>query len=645
MNKMKLATDSLTEKNLLKKLMDGTATETGQSFFRALVKNLAQALGTHGAWVTEYLPDKKHLRAMAFWLGSSYVDHYEYDIAGTPCEPTIKKRTLQHIPDNVVKLFPADPDLPKVGAVSYMGFPLLDPENNILGNLAVLDTQPMPESFRNQAVFRIFAARATAELLRIHAEADIRAREEKLNGIFNGAMDAILEMDHEFNIIMINPAAEKFFSCHRDHVLGQSFMQFIAPEDSLRFKNIVRSLKSYPRNKRNIWVPQGLVALTTDKRKIAAEATLSRISVASTPCYVLILRDVNERYEARRKIESLRGEAAYLKDEIRSLTNLGDIIGESRPFQETLNLVADVSPTDSTVLIYGETGTGKELIARAIHAASLRKDRPLIIVNCAAIPDSLIESEFFGHEKGAFTGASQHRQGRFALANKGTIFLDEIGELNRDLQAKLLRVLQEGEFSPVGSSRVLKTDVRVIAATNRNLSQAVQSGNFRADLYYRLNVFPINIPPLRERGDDIRLLAEHAVQKFSTRMAIKIDPLSIECVERLKAYNWPGNVRELQNIIERGVITAQGGRLNLERSLPDNISRSSSDTSALPSGNDGRSIMTIQQILRFERENLLLALEKTNWRVAGNNGAAKLLGIPPSTLQSKMKSLGIKRPH
>ena len=642
---MKSPVDARDEKNLLKTLMDGTAAETGQSFFQALVKNLAQALGTHGAWVTEYLVDKQRLRAMAFWLGSSYVDHYEYEIAGTPCEPTIKKKTFQHIPNNVVKLFPADPDLPKVGAVSYMGFPLLDQKRRILGNLAVLDNQPMPESFRSQAVFRIFASRATAELLRIRAEADIRTREEKLNGIFKGAMDAIVELDEAFNIIMINPAGERIFRCHRDHVLGQPFMQFITSEDSHRLKNIVRRLKARPQNERHFWVPQGLVALTANREKIAAEATLSQITIANKHGYVLILRDVNERYEAQEIIESLQVEAAYLKDEIRSLTNLGSIIGESPPFRETLNLVADVSPTDSTVLIYGETGTGKEMIARAIHAASLRKDRPLIVVNCAAIPESLMESEFFGHEKGAFTGASQQREGRFALANKGTIFLDEIGELSKDLQAKLLRVLQEGEFSPVGSSRTIKTDIRVIAATNRNLSQAVQNGEFRADLYYRLNVFPINIPPLRERGDDIRLLAEHTVQKFSKRMGVKIDPLGIKCIEQMKAYHWPGNVRELQNIIERGVITAKGGQLDLELALPTIVSGSTSDFSSLRSQNDSRTIMTSKQIQRLERENLLLALEKTNWRVAGNNGAAKLLGIPPSTLQSKMKSLGINRPR
>jgi len=306
--------------------------------------------------------------------------------------------------------------------------------------------------------------------------------------------------------------------------------------------------------------------------------------------------------------------------------------------------VAEVAPTDSTVLIYGETGTGKEIIARAIHGSSLRKDRPLITVNCAAIPETLMESEFFGHEKGAFTGATQRREGRFSLADGGTIFLDEVGELNKELQAKLLRVLQEGEFNPVGSSRTRRTDVRVIAATNRDLSMAVQEEKFRTDLYYRLNVFPINVPPLKQRGDDIRLLAEHFVSKFSTRMGRRIDPLGIDCIERLKTYDWPGNVRELQNVIERGVITARQGCLNLDHALPDRIQPDSIEIPTL-SEDSVKTVRTVRQLQQLERENLMLALEKSQWRVAGKKGAAQLVGMPPSTFQSRMKALEIKRPH
>ena len=641
---METNNDILDENDLLQRISDGTAAETGSRFFRAVVKNLSQALGTCGAWITEYLAEARRLRALAFWMDSDFVDHYEYDITGTPCDASLINKTFLHIPANVVELFPGDPDLAEFGAVSYMGFPLLDPDDNVLGNIAVVDTKPMPESYRNLALFRIFAARATAELLRLRAEAEIRTREEKLAGLFNGAMDAIVELDRDFNIMMVNPAGENIFGCKRDQCLGRSFGQFLTSKDIDRLHQIIRKMQHQPRVKRSVWVPDGLMVLNTDKKIIPAEATISQIEINSNPCYVLILRDVNERHEAQKMIESLRDETEYLKDEIQSLYNLGEIIGESKPFRKTLQLVAEVAPTDSTVLIYGETGTGKELIARAIHAAGLRKDRPLITVNCAAIPETLMESEFFGHEKGAFTGATQRREGRFSLADGGTIFLDEVGELNKELQAKLLRVLQEGEFNPVGSSRTRQTDVRVIAATNRDLSIAVQKGKFRTDLYYRLHVFPINIPPLKQRGDDIRLLAEHFVAKFSTRMGRRIDPLSVDCIERLKAYDWPGNVRELQNVIERGVITARQGRLNLDHAMPDRI-KSENIEIPKPSENSVKAVRTVRQFQQLERQNLMLALEKSQWRVAGKQGAAQLVGMPPSTFQSRMKALGIKRPH
>jgi PAS domain S-box-containing protein len=631
-----------TDDSLLQTIMDGTASETGSRFFRALVKNLSQALGTHGAWVTEYQAESRQLHALAFWLGDDYVEHYEYDITGTPCEPVIRKKTYQHIPDKVVELFPSDPDLTGLGAVSYMGFPLLDTGQTVLGNLAVLDTRPMPESFRNLALFRIFAARATAELLRLRAESEIRAHERKLSGLFNGAMDAIIEIDRDLKVTMMNPSAEKLFGCGQDRCIGKSFNDLLAPEDTNQMHKMIGELASNPSGHQNLWVPEGLLARTLQGRSFPAEATLSQIEINESPCYVLILRDVNDRYEAQKTIESLRGETQYLKDEIQAIYNLGNIIGKSTAFRQTLQLVAEVAPTDSTVLISGETGTGKELIARAIHAASLRKDRPLITVNCAAIPDALMESEFFGHEKGAFTGATQRREGRFALADGGTIFLDEVGELNMELQAKLLRILQEGDFSPVGSSRSHRVDVRVIAATNRDLSTALIEGTFRTDLYYRLNVFPITVPPLRERENDVSLLATHFVVEFASRLGRRIDPLGPDVTDRLKAYDWPGNVRELQNVIERAVITTRRGQLNLSLALPSFASERPYGKSDSPD-NGNQPILTVSQLQELERENLLLALDATQWRVSGKNGAAQLLGIPPSTLQSRMKAMGIKR--
>ena len=370
---------------------------------------------------------------------------------------------------------------------------------------------------------------------------------------------------------------------------------------------------------------------------------MSRFEMEREPMYVLILRNVNERLAAEQKIRSLSQEAEYLREEIKHLHNFDEIIGHSEPVTRMLHDVERVAETDVNVLISGETGTGKELVARAIHSTSQRHAKPLIKVNCAAIPAALIESEFFGHEQGAFTGATRKRIGRFALADGGTIFLDEIGELSVDLQVKLLRVLQEGEFEPVGSSQTRKVDVRVIAATNRNLLQAVNNGIFREDLYYRLNVFPVEVPPLRDRGNDIELLAHFFAEKFAKRIGRPIESLSPEGIQRLNAYSWPGNIRELQNVIERAVITSQEGRLDLDRALP----RTTQETTnrEMPFQEEAvKNIRTIKELKKIERQNLVLALKACKWRVAGKNGAARRLGIPPSTLSSRMKAFGIKRP-
>jgi transcriptional regulator with GAF, ATPase, and Fis domain len=297
-----------------------------------------------------------------------------------------------------------------------------------------------------------------------------------------------------------------------------------------------------------------------------------------------------------------------------------------------------VAPADTTVLILGETGTGKELFARAIHEASRRKGKPLVKVNCAAIPAALMESEFFGHERGAFTGATARRDGRFTLADGGTLFLDEVGELPPELQGKLLRVLQEGEFEPVGSSRTRTVDVRLVAATNRDLKQAVTDGKFREDLYYRLSVFPLTLPPLRERGKDVVLLAETFARQFAVRTGQRLAPIGPDAIARLREYAWPGNVRELQNVIERAVITAHDGKLNLDRALPVTVTGGSGHP--IP---DLQGVLTARDLARLERENLRRALEATDWQIAGDSGAAKLLGLAPSTLASRIKALRIRR--
>ena len=626
----------------LRTILEGTATETGERFFAALVENLARALNTHGAWVTEYIEEQRRLKALAFWMGGQWIHGWEMNIDGTPCAEVIYQRCLIHFPDNLLGLFPDDADVKAIGAVSYMGMPLLDLDGKVLGHLAVLDLRPMPKEPRAEALFQIFAARAAAEMRRLRAEKQVREREEKLGRLVNSAMDAIIELNRNLNVTRVNAAAEKVFGCSSPEIVGQLFTRFLSSDSRERLARLIIELDLRPEGERYSWIPGGLNAQSASGEAFPAEATVSRFDMGREAFYTLILRNVNARLQARQKIRSLTVEAEYLREEIKELQS-DEIVGQSDPLARVLRDIQEVAGTDANVLILGETGTGKELIARAIHRKSHRCEKPLIKVNCAAMPATLIESELFGHEQGAFTGATKKREGRFALADGGTIFLDEIGELPVELQVKLLRVLQEGEFEPVGSSRTQKVDVRVIAATNRDLKQATKEGKFREDLYYRLNVFPIELPPLRERGDDITLLASTFTNKFAQRMGRLIEPLSEACIDRLKAYGWPGNVRELQNVIERAVITARDGRLNLDRALPASAKEMIAE--AVLSAETPKRVRTAKELEELERANLMAALEATGWRVAGETGAAQLLGMKPTTLSSRIKALGIERPR
>jgi PAS domain S-box-containing protein len=631
----------------LRTILEGTANETGERFFAALVENLAKALKTHGAWVTEYLPKLRRLRALAFWMDGQWLQDYEVDISGTPCEQVIDTANLVHFPDNLLELYPDDPDIKSISAVSYLGMPLKDVDGRILGHLAVIDRRPIPDEPKVHAFFRIFAARATAELQRLRAEKQVREREEKLSRLVGSAMDAIIEFNEELTVTLINPAAEQIFRCEARDAIGRNVGDLFLAESQEKLHVLVRDLESRTGAQRSLWIAGGLKACRADGSEFPAEATLSRAEMQGKPFYTLILRNVNDRLEAEKKIHSLTAEAEYLREEIKALCGYDDIIGQSRALKEVLRDIEQVAATDATVLILGETGTGKELIARAIHRTSRRQTKPLITINCAAIPTALMESEFFGHEKGAFTGATQKREGRFALANHGTIFLDEVGELSLDLQAKLLRVLQEGEYTPVGSSEMRKVDVRVIAATNRDLNKAIREGRFREDLYYRLNVFPINVPPLRERKEDIGLLASEFSAKFAQRIGKQVSPLSDACKKRLTAYSWPGNVRELQNVIERAVITSRDGSLNLDRALPEIGGEITSETEPATESPQEvfRRVLRACDLQQLERENIVRALESCGWRVAGKDGAADLLGINPCTLNSRIRALGIQRPR
>jgi len=339
--------------------------------------------------------------------------------------------------------------------------------------------------------------------------------------------------------------------------------------------------------------------------------------------------------------DKLAQEKLYLEEEIRSEMNFAEIVGKSSALRKVLKRVETVAPTDSTVLIYGETGAGKELIARAIHDLSPRKSKAFVKLNCAAIPTGLLESELFGHERGAFTGAIAQRIGRFEVANGGTIFLDEIGEIPLELQTKLLRVLQEREFERLGSSRTLRTDARLIAATNRDLEAMVAEQKFRSDLFFRLNVFPIQVPPLRERHGDIPLLVRHFAQQFSKRMNKTIDTISSATMEALSRYHWPGNIRELQNVIERAVITSTGPVLKVDvADLKISKPSSPAEKGSAQGSTNGGLRDTLEET---ERQQILKALKQSNWVVAGPKGAAAKLGMKRSTLQLRMSKLGISR--
>ena len=352
------------------------------------------------------------------------------------------------------------------------------------------------------------------------------------------------------------------------------------------------------------------------------------------------IQDITERKQAELDLKAalseikelkdkLEVERAYLQEEIKSEYNYENIIGQSDALNYVFYKVEQIAPTDTTVLVLGETGTGKELVARAIHGLSPRKDRALVKVNCATLPANLIESELFGHEKGAFTGAHARQLGRFEVADGATLFLDEIGELPLELQPKLLRVIQDGEFERLGSSGTIKVDVRVIAATNRNLEEEVRRGRFREDLWYRLNIFPITVPPLRERMEDIALLVDFFVDKISKRLGKSIESIPTSVMNALQDYQWPGNVRELENVLERAVINSSGPKLH----LVDELKKPHKDLTTAKK--------TLNEV---ERDYIVRVLEQTNWKVSGKNGAAEILGLDRSTLRARMRKLGIRQP-
>ncbi len=457
----------------------------------------------------------------------------------------------------------------------------------------------------------------------------LRESNQRLEAIVQSSPAPIIALGRDGCVQMWNPAAERVFGWTAAEVMHGPLP--IVPEDQRgQFQELfARALRG-----------EGVAGVQVNRERkdgsrldVAIWTSALHAASGEIAGVMCMLVDVTELTRAEEELKKLRMESLYWREEVRTALGPDEMVGQSAAIQRVRRAIEQVAATDSTVLVTGETGTGKELVARAIHARSGRRGRVLVKVNCAALPAGLVESELFGHEKGAFTGALTRKIGRFEVANGGTIFLDEIGDLPLELQVKLLRVLQEGEFERVGGMETIRVDVRVVAATNRDLETAMRAGRFRDDLFYRLNVFPIRVPALRERPDDVPLLARHFALLHATRMGRQIESLSPAVLDALRRYDWPGNVRELQNVIERAVILSSGEVLELNEWPP----AAPRGASSLP---PAAGVLTLAE---SERQQILNALEQTNWRVSGDRGAARLLGLKPTTLESRMKRLGIRR--
>ena len=472
-----------------------------------------------------------------------------------------------------------------------------------------------------------------------HAESALARLQHHNELILASAGEGICGFDCDGRITFINPAAAAMLGWPDSTLSDQSIHNMFGlnepnPEEFCPVHNILEGKKRFQVNDKRFWRLDG----SSFPVDFVSTPIMENDSLTGI---VVIFSDISERKKsednlkrAHAEIEQLtkrlQAENTYLQEQINLNHRFEDILGESEVLRNVLHQVEQVAPTESTVLIQGETGTGKELIARALHNLSRRKDRTLVKVNCAALPANLIESELFGHEKGSFTGAITRRLGRFELANKGTIFLDEIGELPLELQAKLLRVLQENEIERLGDSKTIRIDVRVIAASHRNLKKMVEQGGFREDLFYRLSVFPLRLPPLRERQNDIPLLVRYFVKKYTQKMGRNILTISQSDMDRLQSYSWPGNVRELENVIERAVILSGDRRLQ----IPDlQIHDKKQDIGSEP----------LLPLADMEKAHIIKALQLTDWRISGEQGAATLLQMHPNTLRSRMSKLGIRR--
>ena len=561
-------------------------------------------------------------------------------------------------------MFPKDFMLAQMGAEGYAGSPMIDSSGSCLGLVCALTRRTLQNPKLAEALLQIFAVRASSELERKNYEEELARSEQHYRALVSHGNEAVLRVEldqpialdlpeqeqleliylHAFVADCNEQAAKLFGRATAKELIGARMDVISARDDAEQIERTLAGIRSRWQFSQVERTLQGRVLLMT-RQGIIEDGKYTGAWVTA--------RDVTELKQAEAEVLRLNAELkqhvaeltdlkgrleqdnAYLLEEIKADHNNHEMVGDSPRFRELLERIRLVAGTSATVLITGETGTGKELVARAIHNLSPRRNRPLVKVNCAAISAGLVESELFGHVKGAFTGATERRFGRFEHAHGGTLLLDEITELPLESQSKILRVLQEQEFEPVGSNRTVKVDVRILAATNRNLADAVRDGRFRMDLYYRLLVIPVEVPPLRDRREDIPALATHFVRVLARQFGRRVHRISETTMRQLMAYNWPGNVRELENLLARAVVLSPGEVLDAPLDL---VAAHGSPEAASPQSLPSQSLEDAE---RFHVERVLASM---NWVVEGPKGAARILQMNPSTLRSLMKRLGIHRP-
>ncbi|MGD0793150.1 MAG: PAS domain S-box protein [Terriglobales bacterium] len=598
--------------------------DSSEHFFTSMAYQLAKCLEADYTIIGELIEgEEDKVRTIGICGQGAIADNFTRDLADTPCGVVVEQGACSYAA-GVAEMFPKDLLLKQMKVEGYVGTPLRDSQGRVIGIMVAAYTRPLANAKFVEAILQLFSARTAAEIERKRTEEALRQSAERFRVALKNSPIAVFNQDRDLRYTwMYNPQ----LPWPASEALGKTVGEIFDPAEAARITEVRRRVLETGVGARD----EMQVTFGGRKRYLdttiepVLDSTGAVIGLTGANMDVTELREASEALrEAKKKLTE---EKLYLEQEIDAELGFGEIIGKSKALEAVMENAGKVAASDATVLLLGETGTGKELVARAIHWLSLRTGNSFIKLNCAAIPTGLLESELFGHEKGAFTGAVSRKIGRLELADKGTLFLDEIGEISLALQPKLLRVLQDQEFERLGGTHTLKVDFRLIAATNCDLADAVRQNEFRRDLYYRLNVFPIRVPPLRERREDIQLLVEHFVQKFARRMNKSITSIPKKTMDALKGWEWPGNVRELENFIERSVILTQGSVLvsPLSELKPITTEEKSVDES----------------LEAAEREHILRALRESHGQIGGIGGAAMRLGLKRTTLQSKLKHLGI----